>query len=372
MKTIVKNFVLVIVSIIVLSSCNNARKDKDMIKIGVILPFTGELASYGDQLKKGIEIAKADISIVTQIKVFYADSKGEAKTAASEMQKLININKVNYIIGDVSSSVTLAIAPIAKQNKVFLICPGASSPKLQNINEYFARNYPSSVSESIESAKFLYNDKNVKEVAIVYVNSEYGLGIRDMFGQTFKDLGGKIILTDPYEFGETDFKTIITKLRISKSPAIYLGGNQKEMGHFMRQLREINYNPIVISNISFLEPDCINIAGKAADSVIVPVAYYNHKDTLMKGTYQFAEKYMNKFKDEPSVVNAIGYDALELIINAINKVGNNPNKVSNYVRELKSYDGAVGMLNFTKGEVTIPIVFKMIINGKPVTIKDFH
>jgi branched-chain amino acid transport system substrate-binding protein len=364
-------FFVVIISLII-SGCDNRKKQDEALKIGVILPFTGELASYGDPIKKGIEIARTDADTDYPIEIVYSDSKGEARTAANNLQKLINIDSIQYIIGDVSSTVTKTIAPIAKQNNVFLVCPGASSPKLQNINEFFARNYPSSVSESVESAKFLYNEKGIKEAAIVYVNSEYGLGIRDMFKQTFEDLGGRVTLSESYEFGNKDFRIIIAKLRNVRPPAIYLGGNQKEMGHFMRQLRETNYNPEVISNISFLEPDCINIAGEAADSVIVPVAYYNPEDSLMKGAYRFAEKYKNKFNEEPSVVNAVGYDALTLIITAVNKVGNNPAKVAEYVRELKNYDGAVGILNFSKGEVTIPIVFKMIINGKPVVIKDVY
>jgi len=349
------------------SGCNNQTKNDKTIKVGVILPFTGQLANYGVEIKKGIQLAKVDIG--DNIKVIYTDSKGEPTTGANNIQKLININEVKYVIGDVSSPVTLAIAPVAARNKVFLICPGASSPKLQNINPFFARNYPSSVAESTESAKFLFSDKKITKAAVVYVNSEYGLGLLHLFTQTFEKLGGKIMLSEPYESGATNFRTIITKLRMEKVPAIYLGGNQKEMGHFVRQLKETNYNPVIVSNISFLEPDCLNIAGQAANGVIVPVAYYNPKDSLMQGSYLFAKKYFKKYGKEPSVVNAVGYDALMLIFKAIKNVGNNPQKVAEYVRSLKNYNGALGTLNFTKGEVSIPIVFKRVENGKVITIK---
>jgi branched-chain amino acid transport system substrate-binding protein len=354
-----------------ISIINGYSKEAEKIKVGVILPMTGDLASYGEPMKEGMEMALLDLNKnkSKNFDLIYVDSKAEPKTAISGLQKLLSIDKVKYIIGDVSSPVTLALVPIAEKNKVFLISPGASSPKLGNISPFFARNYPSSVDESRESAKFLAKNKHILKTAIIYVNSEYGLGLKDVFTKTYELLGGKVIFSEAYKVGNTNFRDIITKMKGTKPEAIYLGGNQKEMGNFIRQLREYGSKALVLSNISFLESDCLNIAKSSANGVIVPVAYYNPTDPLFKSAFNFATSYKKKTQKDVTIPIAVGYDSITLIAKGIGKFGNNPEKVASFVRNLKKYDGALGLLNFSNGDVSMPVEFKVVKDGKAVTIK---
>lgn len=371
-----KNLVLFITIIFFTStfySCNK-ENSSDKINIGAILPLTGELASYGEPMKIGMEFALETLNARTdknlsKYNLIFIDSKADQTTAVSGLQKLINIDKVKYVLGDVSSSTTLAMVPLAEQNNIFLFSPGASSPKLIGISKNFARNYPSSVEESIESAKFIFNKLNLKEAALIYVNNEYGLGLSDMFEKKFKELGGNILIKEAYAFEQSDFRTLIAKLKEYIPPIIYLAGNQKEMGNFMRQFGESGLKSKVVSNISFLEPDCLNIAGSYANGVIVPIPYYNAEDTTMKGSFKFGKEYFKKFGSYPSIAVAVGYDALMILSNAIEKVGIDPVAVSSYIRNLKNYEGAMGTLNFNNGDVSIPVVFKVVENGKPVDYK---
>jgi branched-chain amino acid transport system substrate-binding protein len=343
------------------------KNDSNTIKIGVILPMTGELASYGAPMKVGLQMAQEELNKENSKYKFdlkFSDSKAEPNTAINALQKLLSIDNIRFFIGDVSSPVTLAIVPIIEKYKGFLLSPGASSPKLYNISPYFARNYPSSVAESKASAEFLFNEKKINSVAIIYVNSEYGIGLKEMFEKTFIKLGGVIKYSEAYKVNKRDFKGILTKLKSEDVKAIYLGGNQKEMGIFIKQLRELEMNPIVVSNISFLQPDCLNIAGKAANGVIVPVAYYNPDDSTMTNAHKFAQKYYKKFNKNVTIPVAVGYEALMLIADGVHKFGNSTEKVAEYIRNLKNYDGALGVLNFTNGDVNMPIEFKEVINGK--------
>jgi branched-chain amino acid transport system substrate-binding protein len=356
-------------SVILFSGCQNNEETK--IKVGVVLPLTGDLASYGEQMKQGMEIALKTLNKnnSTKYELIYVDSKADPTTAISGLQKILNIDKVKYIIGDVSSPVTLAMVPIVEKNKVFLLSPGASSPKLENISPFFARNYPSSVIESYESAVFLSNQKKINKTALIYVNSEYGIGLKDVFTQTYSEAGGEIVYQEGYDVGRTDFRNIILKLNQSNPEAIYLGGNQKEMGSFIKQLRESGSKVLVISNISFLQEECLNIAGKSAEGVIVPVAYYNPLDTLYKGAHSFAKVYKKEFNKDVTIPVAVGYDALMLIADAIGISGNDPEKVASHIRNLKNYDGALGSLTFKDGDVRMPIEFQILVDGKAQKLK---
>ena len=340
-----------------------AEKNKEAIKIGVILPLTGELSSYGVAMKSAIQMAYNEIDS-SEYELLFIDSKAENKEAVSGLNKLIHTDNVKYVIGDVSSSTTMALVRVAEQNQIFLLSPGAVTPELRNISKYFARNYPATDEESISAANFICSNYDKNNIAVIYSNDEYGLGLSTILINEVKKLGGKIIVSDSYEPGTRDFRTILEKIRNAKPAIIYLAGNQREMGHFMRQYQELGIKSQIVSNISFLEDDCLSVAGKAADGVIVPVAHYDPTDTTYRGAYHFGEIFMKNFGKQPTVVDAVGYDALKLMVQAIEH-SQTPLDAANYVRNLKNFDGALGVLNFTDGDVSMPIVFKIIENGKP-------
>jgi len=347
------------------------KAEKEVIKVGVFLPMTGELATYGEPILEGIKMAvQENDSLRYQIK--YDDTKGEPKTAINIVNKFLNLDNIRYFIGDVSSPVTLSVVPIIEKNNAMLVCPGASSPKLINISKIFIRNYPSSASESKDAANFILDSLKQNKVAMIYVNNDYGIGLKEGFVKAFTKRGGKVTLLETYNFGERNFRNIISKLIDSDVNTIYLGGNPKEMGYFSKQLAETKKKYTIVSNISYLTPDCLNIAGKSAIGVIVPVAYYNPNDPNSSGVQKFSKLYQETHNGKlPSVLNAIGYDAGNLIIQGIKKEGDNPIKVAEYLRNLKNYEGALGNLSFDNGEVQIPIQFKFINqNLKPEVLTD--
>lgn len=367
-------FVMLFIASVCIVGCAPKQKASEEVTVGIVLPLTGELASYGVPMKNGMEIALEKIRAKSGSKnlvynPIFIDSQADPKVAVATMQKLISVNGAKYIIGDVSSSTTLAMVPIADQNKVFLLSPAASTPKLRGISRFFARNYPSSVEESIDAAEFIKNVLKKDNVAVVYVTNEYGLGLVDMFEKRFSELGGHVAIKEPYKFEESDFRTIVAKLRQSKPEVIYLAGNQKEMGKFMKQFAEAGISATIVSDIGFLEPDCLNVAGKAAEGVIVPVPYFNPEDSKMKEAHEFGESYKAKFKEYPSLAVAVGYDSMILMDKAIRAGDGDPEKGAAAIRNLKNYDGAMGILNFTDGDVSVPMVFKIVRGGKPVDYK---
>ena len=97
------------------------KKEEKVINIGAILPLTGEGAKYGDAAKKGINLAVKEINSAggingKSVQIIYEDSQGDPKAGVAAMQKLVITDKVSAVIGDLLSSVTLAIAPIANKN----------------------------------------------------------------------------------------------------------------------------------------------------------------------------------------------------------------------------------------------------------------
>lgn len=370
MNRIFNSVFTMLLSIVLLSACNNGG---NTIKIGFINPMTGELASYGEAVKRGVDLALEEVNKDSLLKdkkleIILEDSRGESKIAINSLQKLININKTKYVIGDISSTVTLAMLPVTEKNGVFLFSPGAATPKLTNAGNLFARNWPSNNEEANSAADYAFNNLGYKSAIIVYVNNDWGMGLEENFEKKFLNLGGTITAKEIYAYENVDFKTLIAKIKDKKADFVYLAGNQVEMGNFMKQFRENKNELPVISNTSFLEKDCLKLAGLASEGVIVPTPAYDPTDST-QSIKKFYTAIKSKYNVEPSLAEANGYEAVMLIIKAINSVGNDPVKVAAYIRNLKNYQGAGGTVNFTNGDISMKNEFKKIVNGIPQIIK---
>ncbi len=157
--------------------CNEKSKpeEKEVIKIGVILPLTGNMANQGKKVLNGIKLALENSNNTNSffIKLIVEDSQGKPDQAVSAYNKISNVNKANYIIGDLLSSSTLAIAPLIHKNKQILISPTASSPLLSKYYPFFIRLYPSDYYDAKIASDFCYNELNMKDMIIFSWNNDY-------------------------------------------------------------------------------------------------------------------------------------------------------------------------------------------------------
>ncbi len=364
---LLKSIFTLSICIVLFSSCNK----NEAINIGATLDLSGPNAIYGDQVKQGIDLAVGEINESGGIKdkkieVTLMDSKSDSKLAVTNTQKLISVNDCKIILGEISSSATLAMIPVVESSSAFLFAPASSSPKLTGISKNFARNWPSDISEAGSAAQFAKINFGALTAAIIFVNSDYGIGLKDKFSQVFESNGGKIVSSETYSVGASDFKTVLLKVKSNNPDCIYLAGNPKEMGACIKQLRENNLTTKIISTTGFMQTDCLSIAGDAANGVIFPTPDYNPKDSSKKNVINFYNKFKAKYNAEPSMINANAYDAIYLIKDAIESQGYDPIKIAEYIRNKKDFKGAAGLVNFINGDVEVEIVFKVIENGKPV------
>jgi branched-chain amino acid transport system substrate-binding protein len=369
-----KTFCFLAASLFLLS-ISGCKSDSDgRLKIGLINPEQGELASYGQEILRGIDIAEEEIKERDllngrKVKVLKRNTAGDSDVALRKVKALIGFYGVKYIIGEISSDATETVLNYTKTKGVFLFSPGAATPKLTGASELFARNWPSNKSEAISAAEYSYDVKGYRTAIVVYVNNEWGIGLRENFEKRFAEKGGTIVRTEVYPYTNTDFRPLITKIRNLQADMLYLAGNQKEMGLFMRQYKEYHVEFPIISNTSFLESDCLTLAGNAANGVIVPTPAYDPESTASAKIKSFSERYVKKYGTKPSLVDANGYDALMMIVEAVKEVGDDPYAVAKYIRNLKNYEAAGGIESFVDGDVLIENEFKIVKDGAAVSLE---
>lgn len=365
-----KNKLLVTLFLIILSlslfSCAKKAEQPKEIKIGAILPLTGDAASWGASAKEGIDLAVSEIDSKggisgTKVSIIYEDTQAQPEKGASAMLKLATVDKVPAVIGDIVSATTLAAAPIAEQNKVVLLSPTASAPKLTEAGKYIFRIWPSDLAEGVAIANFAAQTLKLKSVAVMYIQNDYGIALKDVFEKEFTKEGGTIVETMSYKPDETDFRSHLTKIMKKKPEAVYLISYYKDAGLALKQAKQLRIKTQFLGTTAIEEPKLFEIAGDAADGLIYAISSGYDAKSLNEVVKAFNAKYKEKYGKDPTFVQAQGYDAVNIIASVIGKGNMTGEAIQKGLESVKDYHGVTGTFGFdANGDVVKPTMIKTI------------
>jgi branched-chain amino acid transport system substrate-binding protein len=376
MKTLKFTLIFSLILILLGNFFLGCKKEPKTIKIGAILPLTGSGAFWGENAKKGIDLAVEEINSKGGVKhkkleVIYEDSQTLPKFAVSALRKLISAEKIQACIVDMVSSNVLAMAPVANENRVVIISPGASNPDITKAGPYVFRNWPSDALQGVIGAKFAYNELGWRKVAILYIKNAYGEGLKDVFTKHFQEMGGEIIIAETFEQGASDFRSQISKLKElgKKVDGIYLLAYPAEHPIILKQIREAGIPHNILATETFDDPAIVEKAKRAAEGVIFSVPAPPPEDE--EAVKNFRENFMKKYGEEPGLTAPEAYDALKLLALCIEKVGYNGSRIQQELLKIKKYPGAAGETTFDEnGDVIKPFIYKVVKNGKIVRYND--
>ncbi len=341
------------------------------IKIGVIGPYSGDAAVYGEPYREVVQMAIDEINSKggingSKIEAIFEDGKCSGQDSASAAQKLINIDKVQVIIGGFCSSESLAIVPIAEQNKVFLLSAGSSSPDLTGISKYFARNYPSDSAQGIVLADVSYNDKGWRKIAFIVEQLDYPLGIYRAYTKEFERLGGKT-LKEEFAKGETNFRTIISKLKAESPDALFISVQTPAAAErIVKQIKEADWNiSLMVSDSVSGDAEGLKRLAKFYEGALAAEFVADEQSEAFK---RLSENYKSRYnKDLPyKSYMATTYDAVYLLKDALEQVGYNGEKIAEWFRtSVKDWKGASGSITIGEnGDLVAGHKVKIIRNGK--------
>ncbi|MDD5193241.1 MAG: ABC transporter substrate-binding protein [Candidatus Nanoarchaeia archaeon] len=338
--------------------------EKEPIKIGSIGPLTGDVSSIGLNEKAAIELAVDEINSKggisgRKIQVIYEDGKCSAKDGSNAANKLMNIDNVVAIIGGTCSSETIASAPIAEETKTVMISPCSSSPKITEIGDYIFRDYPSDSYQGAEAANFIYNNLGKKKVAVLYVLSDWGVGIQQVFEPKFKDLGGEIVASEGYEQTTKDLRTQLTKIKQANPDVIYFLGYTEASAIGLKQIKELGINAEIVGGDAWDDKVIFEKAGDAAEGIIFFIPY-------APLTSEFKESMKEKLgSNEITICSSQAYDGVYLLKQVIEKVGTDPTKIKDELYKIKDYPGVSGTISFdSNGDLEkAQYAIKVVRNG---------
>ena len=347
--------VLAVISIIIASfmvfSFGCAKKDEQEIKIGVIAPLTGDAAIYGNALKKGLDLAVEEGNAAGGIKgrkisLIYEDSQAEPKNAISAFNKLVSINKVPIIIGDMFSSTTLAIAPLAQKNKVVLLSPTASSEDVHRTGDFVFSIYPSDSYDGKFVGHFASSVINKKTAAVIYVQADAMVAAKNAFMKMFQDSGGKGLLEESYPPKTDDFRSILAKVKSVKPEVIFIPGYLEEIVKILNQAKEIAIKSQFITISTAYDDKLFSLAVNSAQGLILSAPFYD-QISKQPEIVAFQEAFKKKYGDIPNVWAAYGYDSLNIIIRTYNNSISSNIPLNVALGKLKNFNGVTGNTTFS-------------------------
>ncbi|WCK56362.1 ABC transporter substrate-binding protein [Aneurinibacillus sp. Ricciae_BoGa-3] len=346
------------------------------IKIGAAFPLTGGSAYTGKSLQQAVQLAEEEINAKggingSKLKFLFEDDKGVPAEGVNAAQKLITQDKVSAIIGDYNSSVTLAVRSVTERAKVVQLTPGSTADAITEPGHpYMFRNIMPNTFQGPEMAMYATKKLNLKNIAILAENTDYGRSGADAFKKSIEGLGGKIATVEFYNQGDKDFYAQLTKMKDLHPDGIFMVGVTTEGAQILKQARDLGIKTQWLGLAGFTNDSFPKLAEGAAEGMIHISYFEPNAYKYFPDSKQFVESYSKKFGEMPDMYAGNGYEAAYILAEAIKKAGSGDRqKIDDAMKQIKDLPGICGPTTFDQnGQAKKGLVFVKIENGKRVPI----
>lgn len=365
---------LVILAVLILTllgtqMSGNVISKESGIKIGLILPLSGNAAYYGIQAQRGAEIAKDNMRQwypSLNLELIYEDSQYTPKVGVDAYNKLKNIDNVDAVIPQ-ASPVSLAIQPLANRDNVLEMAIASTSPKYSTYNDLSFRTIPSMGVQTAKIIDFL-EQSQYRRLGILAVNDDYGRGGKESFKKLMSNNPALILVYEQdFSGGSADFRTELSKLKEANPDAVYLVGTAASYVNILEQAKELGISAKFISVASTESPVLLN-ARNSAEGIVY--TYYDINPEDNPEARSFIGAYEERYGEPPEGYAAEGYEAVRLTTLAFWKCGRKLECVKYYLENLRNYTSVFGNLSFDmNGDVLYSFIFKTVSDGKFVALR---
>jgi len=348
MKTRIAVFVLLIVALMV-TACQAGGGGT--IKVAVLAPMSGQVSTFGISTNNGVQLAVEEWNAKggingKKIETVVADSQCSADPAVNAANKVIQEDKVKFIIGEVCSSASIPVSEIAEANQVVQISPTSTNPQVTlnkdgSTKKYVFRACFIDPFQGTVMAKYAL-DKGYKTAFIMFdQGNDYVRGLAEYFEKAFTEAGGKIVGKESYTKTDTDFSAILTKVAESKAEVLFLPDYYPIVNLVGAQAKEKGVTAVMMGGDGW---DSADLDLKAADGGFFS-NHYSPEDPRPI-VQSWVANYQKKYNAVPDALATLGYDAANLLFAAIQKAGtDDPTKVAEALASLE-YEAVSGKITF--------------------------
>jgi branched-chain amino acid transport system substrate-binding protein len=346
----------------------------DVIKIGVFEPMTGANAAGGALELEGVRLAN-ELNPTVQVggktykvELVVADNKSDKVDAANAMQRLVDLDKVNVVLGSWGSSLSMSGGEVSR-GKVPAIGLSCTNPLVTFGNDWYFRVCFIDPFQGTVMANYAFKDLSAKTAVIIQeVSNDYSVGLAKFFTDNFVKLTGNpnsILATINYNTGDQDFSAQLTTVRSRNPDVIFAPGNYTESALVIKQARELGINTPIIGGDTWETPEFIDVGGARVEGAVFSTFFAAE----FAGTPQaktFIEEYTKRYGREPAAVTALGYDGYLVALDAIKRANStDPSKIRDAIAKTSGFVGATGVTTLdANGDATKSAYIKGVQGGK--------
>lgn len=343
----------VLLVVVLLVSNNKKTPSQDTLKIGFGLGLTGWSAPFGEEFKRGAEVAQKELlESGKKVDLVFEDTEFDSTKAVTVVNKLISLDKVDAVAVTAQQE-SLSVWNITDSSNIPLLVLWDSSPLVDSFGEKVFATGPWMPASGVVSAQ-LAKELGAKKAALFGYNQEWSNTVSDGFKKEFEKGGGTIVAKEMPAPGLHDYKSSVTNIVSAKPDVIYVTVEDLTVG--VKQLRQAGYTGPII-NSDMIDSQAI----KDNPGLFEGVYTSQVADPVSPETDHFIQLYKKYFNEDPKkiVIGAWGYDAVMIYYSAFNKKGSE--EKDGFIKNMygTDYKGASGHIKFSSegSSKTIPQMF---------------
>ena len=318
------------------------------IPIGVVLPLTGHLASTGERMQQGFELALSEINDAqlnsTTLKFIIEDDTSTPDGAVAAFNKLIHEDGVSVILGPATSSATEAAFPVAQENQVVAISPTSGARGLSAIGDFVFRVPLATNIVALKGVEITHAKLGYQRVATMYNEDDLFSTDRDAaLQEAFAAIDVEVLTTEVFQDGDTDFSAQLTRIQALEPDAIFISALPPEKPGILIQAHELDIAaPIIISSLTSVD---VQAAGVAAEGAITFIGWLSTDDT--PGNQAFVQNYNMTYGTTPDVFAVASYTSVYILAEAIkNAEATDAISIRDALANISDFDTVFGKFSF--------------------------
>ncbi|MCJ7587393.1 MAG: branched-chain amino acid ABC transporter substrate-binding protein [Candidatus Aminicenantes bacterium] len=314
--------IVVVVALAILLIVTQTKNEPKEIKIGVILPLTGEGAVYGEPQRRAAELAVEDINnkgglLGKKVTLLAQDDKAQPADAVNIAHLFTSRNDIIGVIGYPNSGNAIPASKIFHSRKMPYVATSPTNPILtQQGFENVFRFAPTDNMQGISGAEFIFNRLKDHSIVIIHDNASYGKGIATQVKEHFESLGGNVLLSEALIPGERDYRGVLLMAKSYKPEAIFYGGMMPEGSILVRQAEELGLKIVFVFGDGCFDEHFKKLAGTNCRNVYI--SFLSPPWEAVPTAKEFVQKYKARYGPIPPFA-PYGYDAILVLAEGINR-----------------------------------------------------
>jgi branched-chain amino acid transport system substrate-binding protein len=362
---------LAVASLLSLATSGCGKSSGDTIKVGEFASLTGKEATFGISSHEGTLLAIEEINAAggvlgKKLELLTEDTQSKPGEPATVVNKLISRDGVVGILGEVASSRSLEAAPICQQNKIPMVSPSSTNPKVTEVGDYIFRVCFIDPFQGTVMANFATKSLKATKVAVFTdVKSDYSKGLAKFFKEQFVKNGGQIVAELDFNGGDKDFKAQLTAIKAANPEGVFIPGYYTDAALIAIQAKQLGLNVPLFGGDGWESEKLTEIGKDAVEGHYFSTHYSPEVGSEL--SKQFVENYRKRWNGKnPDALAACGYDSALVLVDAIKRAGTTESlKVRDALAGTKDFQAVTGTITINaQRDPTKAAVILQVKDGK--------